>query len=306
MLTFEAIQRHGPLPSHYLHEFTKHIAKDFFGQRKRLKNLWNENNNRDKGYYLERPIQQFQTYFARSQFLVYELTDTSRQALREQGRLCQYATPPSGGFTHALMTSCVTASIELEAIKAGQRYISQEEILARAPMSTKTAKTPLALPTDISHTFRKNDGSTYLQYSNRPTVPDQLFGIDYGGKASFFALEVDRATEPVFRSELKNNSYLRKILSYRAINKTEIYKRHFGIPNLIILNVTVSTPHMQSIIDLVRELTMKKDGTYGISNCLFQMVPDFSNYLRIPPLLPYLFTGPWLRSGKEPFHIDKA
>ena len=305
ILTLEVIQRHGPLPSHYLYEFTKHIAKDLFGHRKRLKDLWNENHTPHKGFYLERPIQQFQTYFARSQYLVYDLADAGRGTLKQLGKLNRYAMPPSGGFTHALMTACITASIELAARKAGYRYISQEEILDRAPASTKTAKMPLALPTDISHSVKKN-GASYTYRSDRPTIPDQLFGIDYGGKASFFALEADRATAPVERYNLTQNSYLRKFLCYRAINRTEIYKEHFGIPNLIILNVTVSITHMQNIMNLVHELTLKPDGSYGISNLLFQCVPDFATYLRLPPLLPYLFTEPWLRAGKPPFFISKA
>ncbi|MGH7866923.1 MAG: hypothetical protein ACREP9_04625, partial [Candidatus Dormibacteraceae bacterium] len=36
---FEAIQRHGPLPSHYLYEFTKGLAHDSFGFRKRILTL---------------------------------------------------------------------------------------------------------------------------------------------------------------------------------------------------------------------------------------------------------------------------
>jgi hypothetical protein len=28
ILAFEAINRHGPLPSHYLYEFTKHVRRD--------------------------------------------------------------------------------------------------------------------------------------------------------------------------------------------------------------------------------------------------------------------------------------
>jgi hypothetical protein len=303
MLMLEFIQRHGPLPSHYLYEATKHISRNMFWHRKRLKDLWNERDTPHGSFYLERPFQQFQTYFARSQFIVYGLTDASRQALADAGKLNQYATPPGGGFTHALMTSCVTASIELECAKAGHRYISQEEILARAPVSTRTAKQPLAMPSEISHTFKK-EGSTYTHTSNRPTVPDQLFGIDYGGKASFFALEIDRATEPVFRFNLTQNSYLRKVLCYRAINRSRAYEKMFGIPNLIILNVTTSAAHRDSILELVKELTMKPDRSYGISNLVFQTVTDFAQFLKVPPVLAHLWSEPWLRAGKEPFFIN--
>jgi len=305
ILTLEAIQRHGPLPAHYLYEFTKQIAKDELGQRKRLKDLWNENLNPHKGFYLDRPRQQFQTYFARSQPLVYDLADAGRDALEQLGILNHYAVPPAGGFTHALMTACITASIELAARKAGCRFIAQEEILRRSPPDTRHAKFPLALPSSISHAFPRGGGLT-IHRSDRSTIPDQLFGIDYGGKASFFALEADRGTEPVARSNLDQNSYLRKILSYRAINRTEAYKTRFAVPNLIVLNVTVSPARMANILDLVQDVTIKSDGSYGISNFMVQCVPDFATYLRVPPLLPHLFEAPWSRAGKEPYFLNKT
>lgn len=303
LLTLEVIQRHGPLPAHYLYEFTKHIAHDELGHRKRLKELWNENYNVHRDFYLDRPLPQFQTYFARCQHLIYDLGEAGREALREQGKLNRFATPPGGGFTHALMTACITASIELGVRRAGYHFIAQEEILRQAPASTQTAKFPLAIPSAISTTLSRGGiASTYR--SDRPTIPDQVFGIDYGGKALFFAVEADRATEPVERSNLDQNSYLRKILAYRAINQTAMCQKHFAIPSLIVLNVTVSNEHMQNVFDLVRRLTLKSDGSYGLSNFMFQVAPEFATFLRVPPVLSHLFTDPWRRAGKDPFYIN--
>lgn len=295
-LTFEVLQRHGPLPSHYLHEFTKHLGRDAFFHRKRLYKLVQYG-------YLARPVE-LNHPAVRNDFKIYVLTDKAKAALREAGKLYQYAQPVGGGYQHMTLAALVTASIELETKKAGFRYIDQEEILSRAPLATRNAKHPLALPSEISFTFKGAKGA-YTQRSARPTLPDQLFGIDYGGKASFFAVEIDRATEPVTRSNLNQNSYLRKILCYRAINSSRAYKAQWGVPNFIVLNVTVSDAHSRSILELVREVTQKPDGSHGITNFLFQVVPNFTHYTRVPPVMSHLWSAPWLRAGKEPFYISK-
>lgn len=294
-LSFEVIQRHGPLPSHYLHEFTKRLGRDMFAQRKRLLKLVQYG-------YLARPIQ-LNNPNVHDDFYVYALGDKAKEALRDMGRASLYATPVGGGYQHMFMSACVTASIELEAIKAGYRFIDQEEILADAPEATKDSERPLELPCAISHTFKGPRGP-YTNTSNRPTVPDQLFGIDYGEVQSFFAVEIDRATEPAWRSNLNQNSYLRKVLCYRDINRTGIYKKQWGIPNLIILNVTVNAPHRDSIFDVIEDITKKPNGDFGMTNFLFHVVPNFAHYERVPPVLSHLWANAWARAGKSPFNIS--
>src|SRR3569833_1478809 len=67
---FEAIGRHGPLPSNYLYAFTRHLRKS----EVQLKNRLTEFYNGDAfGPYLTRPPQQFAGVEARYQHVVYDL-----------------------------------------------------------------------------------------------------------------------------------------------------------------------------------------------------------------------------------------
>ena len=73
---FEAIHRHGPLPSHYLYAFTD--RKNFNTHQHRLTKLYN---GAADGAYLVRPSQQFASFYARYQPVVYDLNERSRQVL---------------------------------------------------------------------------------------------------------------------------------------------------------------------------------------------------------------------------------
>ena len=280
---FEAIQRHGPLPSHYLYAFTKHLCTDIFGQRKRLQKLWNEG-------YLDRPPA-LNHPLVRTDHLIYSLSDKSRQLLAELGKRNEYATELTGGHRHAFMTACITANIELGAIKEGYKFISQEEIMAKA---NRQVRHPLSIPSKISYQIKTK------QHSDRPTEPDQLFGIDYGNGFRFYALETDRGTESIEPKNLKANSILRKLLSYDHILRRAEYKKLFGIPVIYPMFVTTSEERVTHMVSLAEKLYPK-----GSKFTLFTHIPGFDFYYRTPPLLPKLFTHPWQRAGNEPLLINK-
>ena len=77
-------------------------------------------------------------------------------------------------------------------------------------------------------------------------MPDGLFGIEYGSGGTkayrFFALEADRGTMPVVRSGAGQTSYLAKLASYQKIIGSRTFKTHLGLPNLLVLTLTTSTP----------------------------------------------------------------
>lgn len=284
LITFEAIQRHWWLPSHYLFEFTKHLNPDMFAHRRRLAQLVKER-------LLRRP-EDLNNPRVKNDFLNYALTPKSEAILRARGLENQHTTYPGGGFAHAAMTVAVTANIDLEATRAGFRYITQEEIIAGGP--AKDQKQPLAIPTSISYQFK-----TGVQRSDRPTVPDQLFGIDYGTGCRFFAVEADRGTETISpNTGLQNNSILRKLLSYKNILDTKAAKKHFGIPNFFVLIATTSQARADSIIKLAKDICPSE-------YILVTWVPGFDYFFKSPPLLPRLWSGAWERPGKEPFYISK-
>src|SRR5579863_2306824 len=92
-LIFEAIQRHGPLPTHYLYEFSKVAAKDYTGFQKRLVALF-------RAGLLDRP-QTLNNPLIKTDFKVYVLTKKSEEVLATVGKRDRFASPVGGGYQHA-------------------------------------------------------------------------------------------------------------------------------------------------------------------------------------------------------------
>ena len=131
-LVFEAIARHGPLPTHYLYEFIG-AGRSYLHFQHRLTELYNGD---DGGSYLTRPPQQHAGYEARYQHLVYDLTPRARDTLG------LFALGRGDPFLHRLMQACVGASMELACARRGLRYLDRDEILARAPEINAQGREP--------------------------------------------------------------------------------------------------------------------------------------------------------------------
>jgi hypothetical protein len=145
-----------------------------------------------------------------------------------------------------------------------------------------------------------------VQRADIKIVPDALFGLEYtvhGQKSyRFFVLEADRNQMPVARSNLRQSSYLRKILAYRAIAAQNIYKSHLGIPNFLVLNVITNDRHMKSIMALLDELTAKK----GSQMFLFKSISTLGDFRIAPVPTSHVLTAPWKRVGHDDFCINKT
>lgn len=286
---FKLLNRYRYLRSTFIHAFVGGYKVALI---KRLGVLYHDG-------YLDRPKQQWQAINARYMPAVYELGRKGEQALRAIGTSVN--TLPSQQFAHALMISDILGSIEL-GIKADPnlRLVSWDEIVAKMPDAAKHHRNPLELPCSISFTFPR---SKTTHRSSKSAIPDAVFGIEYRPTKSFrfFALEADRNNEPIMRNNLSQTSYLRKILQYREIAKGA-YKSHWGLPNLLVLNVTTSERHMSHIIDLVNDLTASK----GASYLLFKTMPSLASLEKAPLPDSCMLTEPWLRAGHDPFEIHKS
>lgn len=165
VLTFEVLHRHGPLPSTFIHQFTKHVRQSEGRTKERLGHLYHEDNTPHGGPYLDRPWQQWQTMNARYQPAVSETTPYAEQVLKERGLLADTSrTQTRVQYAHRFMISCITASIEL-ATKADPnlRFVSEQEILARSPNKT------LEIPCSISYTNQRTGKRQTLE---KPLIPD--------------------------------------------------------------------------------------------------------------------------------------
>lgn len=245
---FELLERYRYLRSTSIHAFVGGASATRF--KERLGDLYHE------GEYLNRPAQQWETAHSRYLPAVYENSDRARDVLAAQGRLADpcphmpYGTSGAGRqFAHSLMICETLASIELAAkAKADLRFVSWPEILAKAPEETRRSPNPLRLP---GFPRRLKTAATELACSGY-TVPDAVFGLEYGGEARrsyrFFALEADRGTMPVMRSARGQTSFLEKMIAYHGIAARGVHKSHLGIPNLLVLTVTTSEARKQSML----------------------------------------------------------
>lgn len=290
---FEALQKHGPLPNHYLFEFTKDKAHDYIGLCERTRDL-------ARASYL-RPCNSINRAF---DFRVFKLGDHGDEELGKLGKHNRFAKPLRGWDDHTLMTSCITANIELQAKKAGIGYVSQEEILAykTCPDETRYAQHPLALPTSFDYTFPKG----YTLHYEQPKEMDQLFALDYGTGFRYFFLEADKGRESIRRQDFDQSSILRHFLGQKSILIRGEYRRRLGIlqnstAKPTMLWVTVAEDRSHHMRDLLREIDPKGSDCYA-----FKAVPEFHYTIkRTAPLVPGLFTESYQRLSGE-FAINKA
>lgn len=273
ILIFSALERHGVLPATYLYEFGKFSAGNAKGHQQRLTDLYHEDNTAHGGSYLIRPHQQWASPHARYQPISYELSDHGKRALRDSGTAPQSFVPPSGPFMHRAMTACITASIDLACQAAGLRFIPQGDILRRA--SIGMTKNPLALPS-----------------RHGTVIPDQLFGIDYGGTYRFFALEADRSTESLASQKHQARSFEAKLRAYADVLEQETYTRAWGIPMLYVAIVTTSERHKDNMLRIVERITAPKIA----SRFLFKSEPIFGKYWIVPEVLEGMADDQWQRT----------
>jgi len=284
LLWFEKLAEHGPLPSSFLLAFAKGTHRSEKRAKERLTDLFNEGRTLDKGAYLTRPSQQFRTIDARYNQLVYDLSPASVAALKKSGSPIRPAR--SGPWQHSFMASCITASIELACLERDDlNYIPQSKILARAEAS-------LRWPTEVCD---PDSGAIY----EKDLLPDAVFGLEYltaaGKRYRFFALEADRATEPLRSAEIDRKSFLRHLLQYEDYIEGGGYQDHLDLTApMMVLNVTTSDQRAQRMLDLADELFPD-----GNSYQLLQVWKAFGSVVRPPDPHPRLLEGNWQTTSGE-------
>ncbi len=184
-------------------------------------------------------------------------------------------------FWHQMFIDDILLSIEIACKQQGLTFTDQYEILGDRP---------LELPCSISFTFAKT-GNTHS--SQKALGPDALFAIN----GTYFALEADRGTEPIERSNLEQSSYLRKFLQYRDVLKKETYKTEWDVPNLMVLHISTRQARTEALMEYMQNMGAKSQ-----SQC-FKSAPSLSSSVTSPKPLTTLITDPYQRVGFEPFII---
>ena len=294
---FELLERYRYLRSTFIHAFVGGASETRF--KERLGDLYHE------GGYLNRPERQWETAHSRCMPVVYENGERAREVLAMHGRLAErcphmpYGASGAGRqFAHSLMICEVLAAIELATVAdPNLRFIAWPEILAKAPEAVRNSNYPLRLPVPSSPAFSGKRAA----WNGRFVVPDGLFGLEYLVRDEksyrFFALEVDRGTMPVRRSNGAQSSYLGKLLAYRGIVEGSGHKYGLGIPNLLVLTVTTSEPRKASMMSALSE------EVGGNALFLFKAVPGSTPSERGRHGSDLISGGHWERSGCPPLNV---
>jgi hypothetical protein len=277
---FRLLHHYRYLRSTYIHAFVGGASATRF--KERLGDLFHEG-------YIDRPSQQWELANARCRPAVYESGGGSFQTPAAYDAGSDDAVTFLAGtahrqFLHSLMICEIMASLDI-AIRSDPclRFIAWPEILRRAPQTTRASPTPFRIPVP----------------SGGYVVPDGLFGIEYshaGAKTyRFFALEADRGTMPVARSNSNQTSFLGKLGAYRQIMEHHAHKKHWGIPNLLVLTLTVGDARL---LEMLKRLDVERRSS---ATFLFKAIRDDASQQPGPQLL----TEPWQRAGFPPMYIDK-
>lgn len=296
---FKVLNRYRYLRSTFLHAFVGGSQKTRFQER--LGDLYHETRH------LNRPRQQWQFANARYMPVIYENGERAEDVLRQHGLLDGNTTTwLSRGrlgahrqFAHAVMICDILASVELGVRSdPNLRFISWQEIIGKAPATTRELDNPFRMPVSISYLFpgrRPANAHFHL-------TPDGLFGLEYrqGGQKSyrFFALEADRNSMPIFRNDLRQSSWLKKLLAYKEVIDKGIYRSHLGLPNLFVLTVTTRARHMGNIMSLLNHL-----GSGRLF--LFKTVSSLGDLQKAPEPDAHILAAPWARAGVDMIDISK-
>ncbi len=131
-------------------------------------------------------------------------------------------------------------------------------------------------------------------------VPDDLFGVDYGGGYRFFAVEIDRRTESIEPRSCGRNTFARKLAACFEVIYHRTYRDVRGTPNLMVIIVTTSMtrmPHMMAYL-------AKRD--HGlVERFLFRALSMLGSHWRVPPVLSDILKR-WPRADGSLFDIAKA
>lgn len=284
---FRALSRLRYLSSTTLHALVGGQSTTRF--KDRLTTLFHEG-------FIDRPQPQWLLASCRHAPVVHELGAGAAKVLRSEADEVAPMTPlgdhPHRQFQHSLMICEVLASIDLQLRQfPGRRLIGWQEIIGKATEHVRSSERPLRFAASVV----QGSGSRI----DTVVEPDAVFGIEYqqAGRTSyrFFALEADRGTMPIVRSNMNQSSYFKKILAYRDVIARQIYKSQLGLPNLLVLTVTTSEKRMHEMMSFLQE-------SFGASAPFLFKVGQMAGHG--PDCATELMMRPWLRVGHPPLAIE--
>lgn len=238
---------------------------------------------------------------ARYRPAVYALTPRGAAELRARGL---YAPRPKTGheFNHELGVCLIRASFELGAREQGLTLIGPDEILdhPNCPSATRRLAEPWSLPVSFDWTFKGE--RTHIEHVVKTDGEFFVLAKPHdGGRTTlaFPGFEFDRRTEPLEPADYERPSIKKKIMAFRAIASQGLYRLRYGLPNALILFVTVNAAHMRSMMRVVETVS----NGHGSKLFLFKCLPNFAGVESFPPPTGHMLSEPWHRVGHPPYSI---
>ena len=205
--------------------------------------------------YVDRPRAQLEFYPVGSAPMVYALADRGARLLIERdGFELAHVEWSRKNFEarrpfieHQLeLVDFIVAVQCAPAARSDVCLLSQSDIIASLPESTRKTGNPLAMKVKLSR-----DGAVHQV----GVVPDTAFGLKFpDGSRRCFMVEIDRGTMPVERKNPKLTSYQRKMHAYLGAHAAKLHERQFGWKTFRVLTVTTDEHRLRSMMDALRAL----------------------------------------------------
>lgn len=124
--------------------------------------------------------------------------------------------------------------------------IQSDELISAFPERTRRIRNPLAMCVSVLH------GETTQEIG---LIPDLIFGIRFlDGSRRCFMVEIDRGTMPVFRSDIAQTSFERKMRAYLAAHAAKKHETQFGWKTFRVLTVTTDRHRAHSMKEALQKL----------------------------------------------------
>lgn len=204
--------------------------------------------------------------------LVYEITKDGLAYLSAQGIEVKKTTWLRGGSyktpLHDLNLNLAICSFEIECIQQGWKLYTWDEVLERAPETTRKQKRP-----------QKFNG----------IEPDALFVVEGPDDCAFFALEMDITNHG-------KAEYKEKYAIYDNFIFKDQYKSYFDMTqDMYVLTICSNLAHLRDTLFPAMPPLAK--------NLLFKVHPSYGKFQKPPAPAPELFSTEWHRANRVPLKL---
>jgi hypothetical protein len=208
--------------------------------------------------YIDRPRAQLDRFSVDgSSHMVYALADAGARLLKEyDGQIVPRGERSSNNrsamrpfIEHQLVITEFHVALHDATRKAmGIEAITCDELVSAFPAAAKARRNPLKISASIVLDGHRRDVAV---------IPDALAGLRFAdGSRRCFAVEIDRGTMPVTRTDPNETSFALKMRAYLAAHAAGLHQQYFGWKAFRVLTVTTDDRRIQSMIEALRKMPM--------------------------------------------------